>query len=56
MAPSRIVYVSCDPGTLARDVKVLVERGYEVKRVRACDMFGGSFHVETVVGLQRKSM
>lgn len=43
MAPSRIVYVSCDPGTLARDVKVLVERGYEVKRVRACDMFGGVF-------------
>ena len=56
MAPSRIVYVSCDPGTLARDVKVLVERGYEVKRVRACDMFGGSFHVETVVLLQRKDM
>ena len=56
MAPSRIVYVSCDPGTLARDVKVLTEKGYEVKRVRACDMFGGSFHVETVVCLQRKSM
>ena len=54
MAPSRIVYVSCDPGTLARDVKVLVERGYEVKRVRACDMFGGSFHVETVVLLSHK--
>ena len=53
MAPSRIVYVSCDPGTLARDVKVLVERGYEVKRVRACDMFGGSFHVETVVLLSQ---
>ena len=54
MAPSRIVYVSCDPGTLARDVKVLVERGYEVKRVRACDMFGGSFHVETVVLLSQQ--
>ncbi len=54
MAPSRIVYVSCDPGTLARDVKVLTDKGYEVKRVRACDMFGGSFHVETVVMLSHK--
>ena len=53
MAPSRIVYVSCDPGTLARDVKVLTDKGYEVKRVRACDMFGGSFHVETVVLLSQ---
>ena len=53
MAPSRIVYVSCDPGTLARDVRVLTDKGYEVKRVRACDMFGGSFHVETVVLLSQ---
>ena len=53
MAPSRIVYVSCDPGTLARDVKVLTDKGYEVKIVRACDMFGGSFHVETVVLLSQ---
>ena len=53
MAPSRIIYVSCDPGTLARDVKVLTDKGYEVKRVRACDMFGGSFHVETVVLLSQ---
>ena len=53
MAPLRIVYVSCDPGTLARDVKVLTDKGYEVKRVRACDMFGGSFHVETVVLLSQ---
>ena len=53
MAPSRIVYVSCDPGTLARDVKVLTDKGYEVKRVRACDMFGGSFHVETVCLLSK---
>lgn len=54
MAPSRIIYVSCDPGTLARDVKVLTDKGYEVKRVRACDMFGGSFHVESVVLLSKQ--
>lgn len=54
MAPSRIVYVSCDPGTLARDLKVLIHKGYEVKRVRACDMFGESYHVETVVLLSQQ--
>lgn len=56
MEPERIVYVSCDPATLARDLKYLCGEGYELKRVRACDMFGHSSHVETVVGLQRKSM
>lgn len=54
MAPEKIVYVSCDSATLARDVKYLGERGYEVKRVRGCDMFAGSGHVETVVLLVRK--
>ncbi|MGN0987217.1 MAG: 23S rRNA (uracil(1939)-C(5))-methyltransferase RlmD [Otoolea sp.] len=49
MAPKRVVYVSCDSSTLARDVKYLGERGYEVKRVRCCDMFPMSGHVETVV-------
>ncbi len=49
MQPQRIVYVSCDPATLARDVKYLCEQGYELKRVRACDMFPNSFHVECVV-------
>ncbi|MFR5618785.1 MAG: 23S rRNA (uracil(1939)-C(5))-methyltransferase RlmD [Clostridium sp.] len=39
MNPEKIVYVSCDPATLARDVKALGEKGYEVKKVRACDMF-----------------
>ncbi len=39
MNPEKIVYVSRDPTTLARDVKVLGEKGYEVKKVRACDMF-----------------
>ena len=53
MAPKKIVYVSCDPATLARDLKYLCGKGYELKRVRACDMFGHSGHVETVVGLQK---
>ena len=47
-APSRIVYVSCDSATLARDLKYLCEHGYELKRVRACDMFPQTVHVETV--------
>lgn len=47
--PQRIVYISCDSATLARDLKFLCENGYELKRVRGCDMFGQSVHVETVV-------
>ncbi len=54
MNPDRIVYVSCDPATLARDLKVLCGSGYELKRVRACDMFGWSGHVETVCLLHRR--
>lgn len=53
MRPERIVYVSCDSATLARDLKVLCNGGYEVKRVRAVDQFGGSVHVETVVLMSR---
>ena len=56
MKPERIVYVSCDSATLARDLKVLAEGGYEVKRVRAVDQFAHTTHVETVVGLHRKDM
>lgn len=48
MAPQRIVYVSCDCATLARDLKYLCGQGYELKRVRATDMFPMSVHVETV--------
>ena len=55
MSPNRIVYVSCDPATLARDVKVLGEKGYEVKKVRACDMFPMGGHVESIVLLSHKS-
>ena len=54
MQPKRVVYVSCDSATLARDVKYLGERGYEVERVRCCDMFGMSGHVETVVLLSQQ--
>lgn len=54
MAPKRVVYVSCDSSTLARDLRYLADGGYEVEKVRCCDMFGQSCHVETVVGLNRK--
>ena len=53
MQPKRVVYVSCDSATLARDVKYLDERGYAVERVRCCDMFGMSGHVETVALLSQ---
>ncbi len=57
MAPQRVVYVSCDPGTLGRDVKRFAEYGYRVQRAAACDLFPGTRHVETVCllsKLQRK--
>ncbi|MFA9465919.1 MAG: 23S rRNA (uracil(1939)-C(5))-methyltransferase RlmD [Velocimicrobium sp.] len=53
MEPDRIVYVSCDPATLARDLRYLEDHGYQVKRVRACDMFAHSVHVETVILMTR---
>ncbi len=53
MAPERIVYVSCDSATLARDLRYLTENGYEVRRGRCCDMFGGTVHVETIVLLSK---
>ena len=53
MAPEKVVYVSCDSATLARDVKYLGEREYEVKRVKTVDMFPWSGHVETVVLLSK---
>lgn len=51
--PERIVYVSCDPATLARDLKVLCDGGYEVERVRGVDQFGMTVHVETICCLSR---
>ena len=55
MAPERIVYVSCDPATLARDVKLLAERGYHITKGTAVDMFPRTHHVETVVCLNRNT-
>lgn len=53
MQPDRIVYVSCDSATLARDLKILQELGYEVKKVRGVDQFPMTVHVETVVLLSK---
>ena len=54
MAPERIIYVSCDSATLARDLKILCEGGYEIKAVQPVDMFPQTVHVESVVLLSRK--
>lgn len=53
MQPARIVYVSCDPATLARDVKLLREKGYFITAGTAVDMFPRTHHVETVVQLDK---
>lgn len=54
MAPDRVVYVSCKPSTLARDLAILTEGGYTVKTVQPVDQFPHSVHVETVVLLVRE--
>ena len=55
MQPDRIVYVSCDPATLARDLKILCQGGYALKGVCPVDQFPQTTHVETVVLLSRKA-
>ena len=54
MAPDRVVYVSCDSATLARDLKILCENGYELKRVRAVDQLCHTVHTESVCLMERK--
>ena len=53
MQPSRIVYVSCDSATLARDLRILTDGGYSIQAIRPCDMFPWSVHVETVCLLSK---
>ena len=53
--PARVAYVSCDPGTLARDVKRLTQNGFRFVRAEPVDMFPGTAHVETVVLMSRVS-
>ena len=53
MRPKRVVYVSCDPATLARDLKLFGESGYKTETVTPADMFPGTAHVETVVLLSK---
>ena len=55
MAPDRIIYVSCDPATLSRDMKYLCGNGYKPERIRPVDMFPQTVHVETVVLMTRVS-
>jgi len=55
-SPRRIVYVSCDPATLARDVALLKQRGYALKNAMAADLFPRCAHVETVVLLSREDV
>lgn len=56
MSPERVVYVSCDSATLARDLKYLAGNGYRVENVQGVDMFPWSGHVETIVLLQRETL
>ena len=56
MGPERVVYVSCDPATLGRDVKRFAGRGYVLRQAQAVDMFPRTQHVETIVLLQRETL
>lgn len=51
----RVVYVSCNPATLARDLKILIQEDYSISEIQPVDLFPGTGHVETVVLLQRKT-
>lgn len=56
LSPSRIVYISCNPETQARDLEYLVKRGYEIQQIQPVDMFPHTNHVETIALLQRTKM
>lgn len=53
MGTPRVIYVSCNPSTLARDLKIMTEAGYAIKTVQPVDLFPGTGHVETIVSLEK---
>ena len=53
MNPREIVYVSCDPNTLARDLRILLDNGYKLTSIKGLDLFPQTYHIETVAKLQR---
>ena len=55
LAPSRVVYVSCDPATLARDTGRMIQAGYELVEVQPVDMFPQTYHIEAVALLRPSS-
>ena len=54
LGPKRIVYISCNPETQARDLSFLTRRGYKVRRIQPVDMFPYTDHVETIVCLDKQ--
>ena len=54
LSPEKIVYISCNPETLARDLQALVRGGYQVKKMQPVDMFPWTHHIECAVLLQKK--
>ena len=53
MKPERVVYISCNPETLARDLQFITKKGYRVKKIQPVDMFPHTNHIECVVLLER---
>ena len=55
MGPERVVYISCEPSTHARDLIGLVRGGYRIRRAAIVDMFPQTYHIETVALLERSA-